>query len=106
MNMQQVSIFDVFEDMEKENRLPDVLSLAEQHDPGCNVVAVYIPSLDMRGAFPAYIVNTDNKYRYFQVYNHKFPIDRTTPLMSHHPDVLNKHWTILYWLQGHISTKI
>lgn len=34
MNMQQVSIFGVFEDMEKENRLPDVLSLAEQHDPG------------------------------------------------------------------------
>jgi hypothetical protein len=93
-NTQQLSIFDIFDDLEKENRIPDVLAIAKEFNSNFVVAAVYIPSSNMPFASCSFVALDNGEYKRFMIL-HGHVVDRSHPLISNYPDSLNKHWVLV-----------
>jgi hypothetical protein len=92
--MNQLSMFDIFDDLDKENRVPEVLAMAKEFNSNFVVAAVYIPNSNMHLASCAFVALDNGEYKRFMIL-HGRVVDRSHPLISNHPNSLNKQWIMM-----------
>jgi lysyl-tRNA synthetase class I len=88
--MLQLSIFD---DLEKENKIYEVLSKAKEYDNNLKVAAVYIPDPEMSLAEPSFAVKENGKYKFYEIL-HGHILFRGGPL-GFRDELPNKFWSLV-----------
>lgn len=67
----QTDIFDFLDLDYKTERVAEVLDTIEQHMPGVEVAAVWVPNKNQGGAFPGFALKVDGMYKIYEFWHGK-----------------------------------